>query len=71
MPCGRAVTGHGPDGQTAPNSPALTPATNEANEAAEAFSTGPLGFLESRTGTTPSEPTRLAATSMHWPPLPL
>lgn len=70
-PAFTATAGPEPTGQTAPNSPAFTPATNEANDAAEVFSTGPPGFFESRTGTTPSEPTRLAATSMHWPPFSL
>lgn len=52
----------------AENSPPLTAATNDDQPFAEKVSAGPLGSLLSRTGTAPGT---LAATSMHWPPLPL
>ncbi|CAM5658825.1 hypothetical protein SANTM175S_03257 [Streptomyces antimycoticus] len=45
--------------------------TNDDQAVGSNMSAGPCGSLLSRTGTTPREATRLAAISMHWPPLSL
>ncbi len=70
LPCQASARGR-TAAQTAPNSPARTPATNVVNAVAGTVRTGPVvvSFLESRTGTIPCGAARLVATSTHAPPL--
>ncbi|GAA2525307.1 hypothetical protein GCM10010295_01230 [Streptomyces intermedius] len=49
--------------------PALIPVTKAEKDETGSARTGPDWILESRTGTTPWEATRLAATSTQLPPL--
>jgi hypothetical protein len=55
--------------QTEPNPSVLMPVTKDVNARVGSGSTGPLGFLESRTGTTPWAVACVGTHSTQYPPL--